>query len=73
MLDNFWYFDYNSAMLNLWQDYIVRAIICARFVNVKSGGPAAVFGFLVRVKVVERIQPESTAVGLLRDLSLGVS
>jgi hypothetical protein len=41
----------------------ITALKCDRFVN--AGEPAAVVGFPVRLKVVERIQPESTAVGLL--------
>jgi hypothetical protein len=49
----------------------IKALISVICVNVKSIEPAAVLGFPVKAKVVERIQPESTAAGSLFGWSLG--
>ena len=55
------------AVVDSFFVYLCKFILYERCVNVKSCEPAAVLGFPVRVKVVERIQPESTAVGSLRN------
>jgi len=53
----------NSAIVGflVW----LASLTCDRFVNVKSGEPAAVFVFLPEIKVVELNLPESAAAGLL--------
>jgi hypothetical protein len=47
--------------------YLSKFLLYRRCVNVKLGEPAVVLYFPVKVKVVERIQPGSTAAGSLRN------
>jgi hypothetical protein len=59
------------AAVDSFRVYLWIFILCARCVN--AGEPAAEFGFPVQVKVVERIQQESTAASSLLGWSLGGS
>jgi hypothetical protein len=60
------FFDISNLIFRILNNfYKFTALKCARCVNVKSIEPAAVLDFPVKVKVVERIQPESTAAGSL--------